>query len=111
MAEKGNISRRQFVASAISVAAVSSIPAHRAFAGVLRDAKLCRRAGAALTDSPGWKDQGVENLAKSPHAKLQGYSCARRDHHRRLLGPTPRDQRDQEHSHHARSARSQRPHE
>jgi hypothetical protein len=25
----------------------------------------------ALTDAPGWKDQGVENLAKSPHAKLK----------------------------------------
>jgi uncharacterized protein len=24
-----------------------------------------------LTDSPGWRDQGVENLAKSPHAKLR----------------------------------------
>jgi DUF1680 family protein len=24
-----------------------------------------------LTDSPGWKDQGIENLAKSPHAKLR----------------------------------------
>lgn len=24
-----------------------------------------------LTDSPGWKDQAIENLAKSPHAKLR----------------------------------------
>ena len=24
-----------------------------------------------LTDHPAWKDQGIENLAKSPHAKLR----------------------------------------
>jgi hypothetical protein len=24
-----------------------------------------------LTEAPGWKDQGIENLAKSPHAKLR----------------------------------------
>ena len=29
------------------------------------------QATVTLTDSPGWKDQGIENLAKSPHAKLR----------------------------------------
>ena len=29
-----------------------------------------RQAAVALTDSPSWKDQGIENLTKSPHAKL-----------------------------------------
>jgi hypothetical protein len=70
MAERGNISRRQFVASAISAAAVSSLPAH-AFAKVATVGRATPQAGAMLTDAPGWKDQGIENLAKSPHAKLR----------------------------------------
>jgi hypothetical protein len=70
MAEKGNISRRQFVASAISVAAASSLPARSAFAKVIADAAL-PQTGGPLIDVPGWKDQGIENLAKSPHAKLR----------------------------------------
>src|SRR5579864_6311746 len=68
LADKENISRRQFVASAISAAAISSLPAHPVFAEV---AQAMPQAPAQLTDSPAWKDQGVENLAKSPHAKLR----------------------------------------
>jgi DUF1680 family protein len=71
MAEKGSISRRQFVASAISVAAASAIPTHRVFAGGVPPGKAVLQTGPTLTNSPGWKDQGVENLAKSPHAKLR----------------------------------------
>jgi DUF1680 family protein len=71
MAEKGNISRRQFVATAISAAAVSSLPARSVLAEVGAGGKVTLQAQVALTDSPGWKDQGVENLAKSPHAKLR----------------------------------------
>ena len=71
MAEKENISRRQFVASAISAVAVSSLPAHRALAEANAVGKAMPQATVTLTDSPGWKDQGIENLAKSPHAKLR----------------------------------------
>jgi DUF1680 family protein len=71
MAEKENISRRQFVASAISAVAVSSLPAHRALAEAVAVGKAMPQTSATLTDSPGWKDQGIENLAKSPHAKLR----------------------------------------
>src|SRR5271165_6075534 len=71
MAEKRNISRRQFVASAISVAAVSTLPAHRSFSEVIGDEKATPQSATALLDAPAWKDQGVENLAKSPHAKLR----------------------------------------
>jgi uncharacterized protein len=70
MSEKVNISRRQFVSAAISAAAVSSLPAHTVFAGA-RSGKSAPLTSVALTDAPGWKDQGVENLAKSPHAKLR----------------------------------------
>src|SRR5580700_10328147 len=71
MAENRNISRRQFVASAISVAAVSSLPVRRAFADEVAVEKTVSQTSVALTDAPGWKDQGIENLAKSPHAKLR----------------------------------------
>jgi DUF1680 family protein len=71
MSEKGSISRRQFVTAAISVAAASSLPAPSAFARVGAGGRAAPQAAPALTDAPGWKDQGVENLAKTPHAKLR----------------------------------------
>ncbi len=71
MAEKGNISRRQFVATAISAAAVSSLSARSVLAEVGAGGNAMPQTQVALTDSPNWKDQGVENLAKSPHAKLR----------------------------------------
>jgi uncharacterized protein len=70
MSEKVNISRRRFVSAAISAAAVSSLPAHTVFAEA-RSGKSAAQTSVALTDALGWKDQGVENLAKSPHAKLR----------------------------------------
>ncbi len=71
MFRKTNISRREFVASAVSAAAISSLPARPALAEVLPQEKTTPRAPVALVDVPAWKDQGVENLAKSPHAKLR----------------------------------------
>jgi hypothetical protein len=74
MTEK-KISRRQFVTSAAAVAAISSLPAKRALGAGRPNAagRAAAQASApvALTDNPPWKDQGVENLAKSPHAKLR----------------------------------------
>src|SRR5499427_1218527 len=70
MSGKGNISRRQFVASVASVAAVSSSP----ISGLTRFAEggmVPLQSPVKLTDTPHWKDQGIENLAKSPHAKLR----------------------------------------
>src|SRR5262249_47243794 len=69
MRKKGSISRREFVATAASAAAVSALPVTRVFARSAGRAPAQRPA--PLTDSPNWKDQGVENLAKSPHAKLR----------------------------------------
>ena len=71
MAEKGNFSRRQFIASVASVAAVSSRPV----SGLTRfaEGRTAPSQGAVkLTDTPNWKDQGIENRAKLPHAKLRG---------------------------------------
>ena len=59
------------MASAISVAAASSLPVRTAFGDVVPEGKAMPQADVTLTDTPGWRDQGVENLAKSPHAKLR----------------------------------------
>jgi uncharacterized protein len=67
--EQGNISRRQFVTAAVAAAAISSLP-RPAFAEGIAGGDL-RESSVPLTDSPGWRDQGVENLAKSRHAKLR----------------------------------------
>ena len=71
MVDKGCISRRQFVAAAISTAAVSSLPTLPLFSEVRASGNTMPQTAVALTDVPAWKDQGVENLAKSPHAKLR----------------------------------------
>ncbi len=74
MTQTQEISRRQFVTSAGAAAAISSLPLRDAFAAIGKEvppATASPQAAVALTDHPGWKDQGVENLAKSPHAKLR----------------------------------------
>ncbi len=74
MTQTQEISRRQFVTSAGAAAAISSLPLRDAFAGIGKEvppATGSPQAAVALTNNPGWKDQGVENLAKSPHAKLR----------------------------------------
>lgn len=70
MSEKENISRRQFVTSVASAAAASALPM-RAFGRLAAGAGTSPQSDVKLTDTPTWKDQGVENLAKSPHAKLR----------------------------------------
>ena len=68
------ISRRQFVTSAAAVAAISSLPAKRVLAatsGENNSVGARSQAATVLRDNPTWGDQGAENLAKSPHAKLR----------------------------------------
>jgi DUF1680 family protein len=75
MPKAKRLSRRQFVASAVSTAAITSLPMHRLFAGVAQGdtapSGTPSSASVTLTNSPGWKDQGIENLTKSPYAKLR----------------------------------------
>jgi uncharacterized protein len=61
------ISRRKFVESATAAAAVSSFAGKSLLAAV----NSGRSSSRGVPDNPDWKDQGVENLAKSPHAKLR----------------------------------------
>jgi uncharacterized protein len=71
MTEKSNLSRRKFVTTAVSAAAVASL-SRRAFAEpAAARGNATPQTSVPLTDSPSWKDQGIENLAKSPHAKLR----------------------------------------
>ena len=73
MADSRKVSRREFVTSAVSIAAASSLPGQSVFASINKvssPSAVMHQAAVALTDSPSWKDQGIENLTKSPYAKL-----------------------------------------
>src|SRR5437016_2700912 len=69
MTKAKGMSRRQFVSTAAGVAAISSLTSKSVFAATR--AQSSGSAVPALRDEPTWKDQGVENLAKAPHAKLR----------------------------------------
>ena len=79
MTQAKEISRRRFVASAISTAAIVSMPAKRLFA-TSAEATAASGPPPATSFAPArdaewkdqdWKDQGIENLTRSPHAKLR----------------------------------------
>ncbi|HTP69593.1 MAG TPA: beta-L-arabinofuranosidase domain-containing protein [Dongiaceae bacterium] len=55
------LTRREFVSSAASAAALSTLPLPRALSS----------DQVALSSAPPWSEQGILNLAHSPHAKLQ----------------------------------------
>ena len=74
MSENKQISRRKFVTSAVAVTAISSLPAQKMFAEIVNHGSVAGNSpqtSATLIDAPYWKDQAVENLSKSPHAKLR----------------------------------------
>ncbi len=64
------VSRREFVTSAVSAATIASVAMPDVFSKVAEPGRSFL-ADAALTDTPPWRDQAIENLAKSPHAKLR----------------------------------------
>jgi DUF1680 family protein len=63
------LSRRQFLASAISVAAASSLSGASTFP--LSTTYSQQAETEVPLQASDWKSQGIENLAKSPHAKLR----------------------------------------
>jgi hypothetical protein len=77
MNKKKEFSRRRFVTSAVSAgAAAYLLPTRNLFAGVAGDARRDnglgqQSSGPALLDNPSWIDQGIENLSRSPYAKLK----------------------------------------
>ncbi|HUK24455.1 MAG TPA: beta-L-arabinofuranosidase domain-containing protein [Terriglobales bacterium] len=72
MTRTPELSRRQFVTTALSAAALSCVPAQGLLAGQTGavGTSVAQEASSSSTGTPGWQDQGVENLARSPYAKL-----------------------------------------
>ena len=70
MTKRPEISRREFVSSAVSAATVASLPFGKlaGFSGN-NPTPLSTAPSSAMSNE--WKDQGVLNLAKSPYAKLR----------------------------------------
>ena len=68
MTDKRHTSRREFVASAISMAAVSCLPVGGIFGETPGHVKTPMAADG--TNERNWRDEGIEDLTKSPHAKL-----------------------------------------
>ncbi|MGB6198634.1 MAG: beta-L-arabinofuranosidase domain-containing protein [Candidatus Acidiferrales bacterium] len=84
-----DLTRRQFVTTALSSAAISSL-AGAAHASNVKPGQQSAASGAGQFPSGPWQDQGVLNLANSPYAKLHsvpvravtiesGFWAARRD--------------------------------
>src|SRR5216683_211857 len=62
MSKRSQLSRREFVGSVISAAAVSSVPIHSFLASSWDRSQS--------ESKPDWKDEGVLFVDKSPYAKL-----------------------------------------
>jgi len=70
MTKRPEISRREFVSSAVSAATVASLPFGK-LAGFFGNNPTPLSTAPSSAMSNEWKDQGVLNLAKSPYAKLR----------------------------------------
>ena len=74
MTQNTKVSRRHFVSSAAALVTISALPARDLFGANETNFSAATNLSqnpATLIDTPNWRDQGVENLAKSPHAKLR----------------------------------------
>jgi len=71
VAKQTEISRRKFVASAVSTAAISALPTHQLLGRLTEFEDAPAQAHPERPGNPDWKEQGIENLSKSPHAKLR----------------------------------------
>ncbi len=74
MLDKKRISRRKFVAAGASAATLSCLPLGRLASAASSDPgrdRLNARQSSATAVASDWKEQGIENLSKSPYAKLR----------------------------------------
>jgi DUF1680 family protein len=74
MPDKKEISRRQFVSAGASAAVVSVLPITKfpgSGLGLTGEASASASQNSPVLEQTNWKDQGVENLSKSPYAKLR----------------------------------------
>ena len=67
MANQKGISRREFLQSAATAVSLTS-PAARS---MLTDSTDKSSLHPSILDAPNWKEEGIENLVKSPYAKLR----------------------------------------
>ncbi|HKN73539.1 MAG TPA: beta-L-arabinofuranosidase domain-containing protein [Candidatus Acidoferrum sp.] len=74
MLKKKKVSRREFVSAGATAAVVSCLPIHKLSGAALIDAGgtiATSQQTSAPVQATDWKDQGIENLSKSPYAKLR----------------------------------------
>src|SRR5437016_14399461 len=76
MSNTQGFSRRQFVSSAISAAAISCLPNGRdLFTGPTAPKcgtrEIAQQSSVVLTTTPSWRDEGIRNVTKSPYGKLR----------------------------------------
>ena len=69
MANKKDLTRREFVSSAAAAGAFTALRPSTRFVSALL--KPNPSSVVELTNNPPWRDQGILNLAKSPYAKLR----------------------------------------
>jgi len=63
-------SRRRFLRSAVSITAASCLDGGNLLAKTIPGSLSSGQAPASSMPGSGWQDEGIENLTKSPHAKL-----------------------------------------
>src|SRR5690349_24068968 len=71
MPDKKEISRRQFVSAGASAAVVAALPKVNFSSPESDGAKAFAPQSTPVLQNSDWKEQGVENLSKSPYAKLR----------------------------------------
>src|SRR5579859_4583084 len=71
MPDNKEISRRQFVSAGASAAVVAALPKVNLSSTESGGAKAFASQTTPVLENSDWKEQGVENLSKSPYAKLR----------------------------------------
>src|SRR3954468_3261549 len=65
-----SVSRRRFLRSAISMTAASYLPGGDFLAQTVPGSSSSRQGDESSIHTSGWQNEGIEDLTKSPHAKL-----------------------------------------
>src|SRR3954469_5652283 len=65
-----SVSRRRFLRSAISMTVASYLPGGDFLAQTVPGSSNSRQGDVSSTHTSGWQNEGIEDLTKSPHAKL-----------------------------------------
>ena len=88
MAKVKEISRRQFVASALTTATLASLPIDHLFADAMPNQSA---SAAAPTSAPSLERSGYRESHQITARQASEYSCTRGHHQKRFLGSAARD--------------------